>query len=115
MKNRLSLLLMVSSLQWFHNNSLVSKNLLMSPEIFTVCLILYGYLGGIFALVKVFLYGRHCAQRYVCAQLLSLVYLFAIPAIVDCQAPLSVGFSGNNIEVGCHFLLQRIFLTQGLN
>ena len=24
-------------------------------------------------------------------------------------------FSGKNIEVGCHFLLQRIFLTQGLN
>ena len=24
-------------------------------------------------------------------------------------------FPGKNIEVGCHFLLQRIFLTQGLN
>ena len=25
------------------------------------------------------------------------------------------GFPGKNIGVGCHFLLQRIFLTQGLN
>ena len=32
-----------------------------------------------------------------------------------CQAPLSVGFSGKNTGVGCHALLQRIFLTWGLN
>ena len=31
------------------------------------------------------------------------------------QAPLSIGFLGKNTEVGCHFLLQGIFLTRGLN
>ena len=31
------------------------------------------------------------------------------------QAPLSMGFSTKNTGVGCRFLLQGIFLTQGLN
>ena len=30
------------------------------------------------------------------------------------QAPLSMDSLGKNTEVGCHFLLQGIFLTQGL-
>ena len=33
---------------------------------------------------------------------------------VDCQAPLSTGNPGNT-ELGCHFLLQEIFLTKGSN
>ena len=32
---------------------------------------------------------------------------------VACQAPLSVGCPRKNTEVGYHFLLQGIFLTQG--
>ena len=31
------------------------------------------------------------------------------------QAPLSVEFPGKNAEVGCHALVQGIFLTQGSN
>ena len=31
------------------------------------------------------------------------------------QAPLSMGASGKNTAVGCHFLLQGIVLTQGSN
>ena len=31
------------------------------------------------------------------------------------QAPLSMGFSRQETEVGCHFLLQGIFTTQGSN
>ena len=31
---------------------------------------------------------------------------------MDCRLP---GFSGKNTGVGCHFLLQEIFLTQGWN
>ena len=117
MKNKLSLLLMASSLQWFHNRNLVTKSLLMSHEIFPVCPILCGHLGGNFVQVKVFLSGRPWAQRRVCAQLFSLVHLFATPGVVDHQVVdlCPWGFSGNNMEVGCHFLLQRIFLTQGLN
>ena len=34
---------------------------------------------------------------------------------VVCQAPLFMGFSSKNTGVGCHFLLQGIFLTQELN
>ena len=31
------------------------------------------------------------------------------------QSPMSMGFPGKNTGVGSHFLLQGIFLTQGLN
>ena len=36
------------------------------------------------------------------------------PWTVAHQVSLSMGFSSKNTRVGCHFLLQRIFLTQGL-
>ena len=41
----------------------------------------------------------------------------AIPRTVAGQAPLSMGFpqARYNTGVGCHFLLQGIFLTQGWN
>ena len=39
----------------------------------------------------------------------------ATPWTVACQAPQSMGFPGKNTGVGCHFLLQGIFLTQGSN
>ena len=38
-----------------------------------------------------------------------------IPWTVACQDPLSRGFPSKNFGVGCHFLLQGIFLTQELN
>ena len=51
----------------------------------------------------------------LCAYVLShfsCVQLFVILWTVAHQAPLSLGFSGKNTGVGCHALLQRIFLTQ---
>ena len=39
----------------------------------------------------------------------------ATPWTVACQAPLSMGFSGKNSGVDCHFLLQGIFPTQESN
>ena len=45
----------------------------------------------------------------------SRVRLLATPWTVAYQAPPSMGFSRQNTGVGCHFLLQEIFLTQGLN
>ena len=45
---------------------------------------------------------------------LSRVWLSATPWTVARQA-LQWDFSGKNIGVGCHFLLQGIFLTQGSN
>ena len=46
---------------------------------------------------------------------LSCVWLFATPWTITYQAPLSMNFPGRNTGVGCHFLLQRIFPTQGSN
>ena len=37
------------------------------------------------------------------------------PWAVARQAPLSMGYPGRNSAVGCHFLLQGIFPTQGSN
>ena len=42
----------------------------------------------------------------VCAQLLSCIWLFMTPARLLCPW----NFPGKNTGVGCHFLLQRIFL-----
>ena len=40
---------------------------------------------------------------------------FGTPWTSAHQPPLSMGFPGKNTGVSCHFLLQGIFLTQGLN
>ena len=45
----------------------------------------------------------------------SHVRLFVTQWTVACQAPPSMGLSRQNAGVGCHFLLQGIFPTQGLN
>ena len=58
-------------------------------------------------------------SRKVVVQSLSRVRLFATLWTVAHQASQSMGFSRHeycmNTGVGCHFLLQGIFLTQGLN
>ena len=46
---------------------------------------------------------------------LSRVRLFATPWTVAYHAPSSMDFPGKSTGVGCHFLLQRIFPTQGSN
>ena len=53
----------------------------------------------------------------VCARACACVYPLSHSRIglFACQTPLSMDFSGKNTGVGCHFLLQRIFLIQGLN
>ena len=48
-------------------------------------------------------------------QLLSPVQLFATPWSTSHGLLCSWDFPSNNTGVGCHFLLQVIFLTQGLN
>ena len=49
------------------------------------------------------------------AQSLSRVPSFVTPWTIACKALLSMGFSRQECWSGFHFLLQRIFLTQGLN
>ena len=51
----------------------------------------------------------------VCAQLLSCVRLFVTPGLQLPRLLCPWNFPGKNTGVGCHFLLQGIFLTQGLN
>ena len=43
------------------------------------------------------------------------VQLFVTPWTEAHQAPLSMDFPGKNTGMGCHFLLQEVFPTQGLN
>ena len=50
-----------------------------------------------------------------CLCVFSRVRLFATSWTVAPQVLLSMRFSDKNTGVGCHFLLQGIFLTQGLN
>ena len=47
--------------------------------------------------------------------MLSCVRLFLTPQTVARQAPLSMGFPGQEYWSGLHFLLQGIFPTQGWN
>ena len=54
-------------------------------------------------------------RTYVHTYVLSYVRLFATPWTVACQAPHPWEFPGKNTRVDCHFLLQGIFPTQGLN
>ena len=55
------------------------------------------------------------AQAPGCVLSHSVVSDSATPWAGAHQAPLKRGFPGKNTGVGCHFLLQGIFLTQGLN
>ena len=63
-----------------------------------------------------------CPQRYIHGVLTTGGCLVAkscltlvTPWTVACQAPLSWNFPGKNTGMDCHFTLQGIFPTQGLN
>ena len=47
--------------------------------------------------------------------MLSHIWFLMTPRTATCQAPLSMEDFSKNTGVGCHFLLQGIFLTQGWN
>ena len=65
-----------------------------------------------YMIVRLKLFTRNGVCMLSC---LSCVWLLATPWSVACQAPLSMEFSGKNTGVGCHSLLQGIFLTQRSN
>ena len=56
-----------------------------------------------------------CVCVCVCVCVLSHVWPFSTPWTVTHQAPLPMEFSRQEYWSGCHFLLQGIFPTQGLN
>ena len=69
---------------------------------------------------KDFSYINHCTSyinhpNFESVKSLSRVCLFVTPWTVAHQDPLPWDFPGNNTGVGCHFLLQGISPTQGLN
>ena len=72
-------------------------------------------ISGVSLLSHVLICRRHPMPSCVCAQSLRHVQLFATPWTAAHQAPLHMEFSGKNTTVGCHFLLQGIFHTQGSN
>ena len=51
----------------------------------------------------------------MCVCMLSHVWLFATPWTIACQLALPWNFPGKDVQLGCHFLLQGIFLTQESN
>ena len=55
------------------------------------------------------------AEKLLLLSRASHIQLYGTPWTVAFQAPLFMGFPSKNTGVGCHFLLQGIFLTQGLN
>ena len=60
------------------------------------------------------IHGENCKEA-VKVKSLSRVRLFATLWTVAHQAPPSMGFSRQEYWMGCHFLLQGIFQTQGSN
>ena len=56
-----------------------------------------------------------CVCVRVCVCVLSYAQLFVTPGTVDCQAPLSMGFTKHENWSGVPFLLQGTFPTQRLN
>ena len=66
--------------------------------------------------VKVGDVSRINASSFRVSCLVAKLYqILATPRTAACQDPLSMDFSGKNPGVGCHFLLQGIFRTQGSN
>ena len=62
------------------------------------------------------LYFNHFSMyAHVCARMLSGILLFATPWTVAARLLCSWDFPGKDTGVGCHFLLQGIFLTQRSN
>ena len=56
-----------------------------------------------------------CVCVCVCAHVICCVQLFATAWTLALQVPLPMKISSKNTGAVCHFLLQGIFLTQGLN
>ena len=56
-----------------------------------------------------------CVCIYILALVAKLCLTLATPQTITHQAPLSMRFPRQDTGVGCQFLLQGIFLTQGLN
>ena len=60
-------------------------------------------------------FEKHVMMGLVLLSLSLVSRLFVTPWTVAHQAPLSIVSPSKNTGVGSHFLLQGIFLTQGLN
>ena len=70
----------------------------------------YGYLVNLYMHFK-----RISVLKILAVCVLSCIWLSATPWTVACQAPLSLDYQDKTPGVGCQFLFQGIFPTQGLN
>ena len=90
---------------WFQNSSRVCALIFPHPFLLTPKL-------------KAHIIWKYCnslARPGMHAQLRGPVWLSVTPWTVGQLVPLSTDSPGKNTGVGCHFLLQGVFLTQGLN
>ena len=106
--------------------NIISFSLRFSPQFWKSCLILsilfytiiepfpYLYMLLIKKCLKenFFMVCGNSSIVCVCAQSLSDVWFFVTLWAVAHQAPLFRCFPGKDTGVGCHFLLQELFLTQ---
>ena len=97
--------------QFLELTQLMSIELVMPSNHFILCRPLL-LLPSIFPSIRVFSNESYGGGGGLVAKLcLTLVG----PGTIALQAPLSMGFSGKNTRVDCHFLLQGIFPTQESN
>ena len=100
---KLILIIIIFSIRMLMN--LVPQNCILKMSNFILCIFYHNKVIFNFIYLYIYIY----ISDYMCA------WLFAPPWTVACQAPLSMDFLGKNTGVDRHSLLQRIFLTQGLN
>ena len=105
---------------WYHKESDTTKRLNWTEQFLynkTCYIKTYNLINFIVSFIIFNHVTSHSQYIYmhICAQVLSHVYLFWTPQTVACQASLSMGFPSQEYWSGCHFLLEGIFPTQGLN
>ena len=113
------------SWEWLRSVSLVLKSNLLNPPTLlflywyekTMCFVSMFTYSSTFSLHSYSLYIRICVFIYILLFSCGVVsHSFCDP--MDCSLARILclwGSSGKNTGVSCHFLLQEIFLTQGLN
>ena len=94
---------------------LVGINAVILPWAWSQCMILSEpYLWTFIKRFTMILTGEHWVKQWVLI-LFSHISLFATHGLYPARLLCPWDFPGKNTEVGCHFFLQGIFLTQGSN
>ena len=100
---KLSIHVEITNMQWLVNKW----------EFYFAIVLIFEKLGNLICSMNLPCYLSISFVNCVCVKSLSHVQLFVTPVVH--RAPLSMDSPGKNTGVGCHFLLQGIFPTQGWN